>query len=268
MGFEPALAEARALGVESLQILPYPRREPNPDGEKLKSFAVARRATTVRFLIVHSRFVPNPASSEVARRFRSVKHLAHELSLAQKLGADAYVIHGGAYSEGSTLDEGAKLFTDSIFRAVEQSGCLVPIYVENVPGGGRRMGGSLEELATLYEPLARRYKTAGICLDTAHAYAAGYDGSTAEGMLKFIARAHRLMGFEAVKAFHLNDTRALLNSNRENHEHWGKGRLGSEGLKALLAREEFADTPGILETPKDGPDADRVNLSFARNLAA
>jgi len=107
-----------------------------------------------------------------------------------------------------------------------------------------------------------------ICLDTAHAYAAGYDCSTIEGALKFIARAHRLMGFDAVKAFHLNDTRALLGSNRENHEHWGKGRLGSEGLKALLTREEFAGTPGILETPKDGVEADRANLKFAGALAA
>lgn len=266
-GYDAALSEARALGVDALQILPYPRRTPNPPEEMLKPFNAARRAAGVQILIVHSRFVPNPASSEETRRLRSVRHLAHELSLSAALGADAYVIHGGAYSEGSTLDQGAKLFTDSIFRAVEQSGCLIPLYLENVPGGGRRMGGSLEELARLYEPIQRRFGTAGVCLDTAHAYAAGYDGSTAEGMLKFIARAHRLMGFDAVKAFHLNDTRALLNSNRENHEHWGKGRLGSEGLKALLAREEFADTPGILETPKDGPDSDRANLAFAKALA-
>lgn len=268
MGFESALAEARSLGVSALQILPYPRRDPNPDEEKIRSFDAARRAAGVHSLIVHSRFVPNPASSEEARRLRSVKHLAHELSLSTALGADAYVIHGGAYSEGSSLDEGAKLFADSVFRAVEQSGCLVPIYLENVPGGGRRMGGSLEELARLYEPIKRRFGTAGVCLDTAHAYAAGYDGSTAEGMLKFIARAHRLLGFDAVRMFHLNDTRALLNSNRENHEHWGKGRLGSEGLKALLHREEFADAPGILETPKDGPESDRANLDFAKALAA
>ena len=136
-GFDAALSEARSLGVESLQILPYPRREPNPDVEKLKTFNAARRAAGVRFLIVHSRFVPNPASSEEARRFRSVDHLAHELSLSTLLGADAYVIHGGAYSEGSSLDEGANLFADSIFRAVQQSGCLIPIYLENVPEIGR-----------------------------------------------------------------------------------------------------------------------------------
>lgn len=129
------------------------------------------------------------------------------------------------------------------------------------------MGGSLEDLARLHDALKPRLLALGACLDTAHAYAAGYDCSSVEGALSFLARAHRLMGFEAVRAFHLNDSRALLGSHREHHEHWGRGRLGSEGLRALLAREEFAETPGILETPKDGLEADRANLEFARRLA-
>jgi deoxyribonuclease-4 len=104
-----------------------------------------------------------------------------------------------------------------------------------------------------------------MCLDTAHAWAAGYDLSAAEAALKFVARAHRLLGAEAVRAFHLNDSRALLGSHLENHWHWGKGRLGLEGLQVLLAREEFADIPGILETPKE-PGADAANLAVVRGL--
>lgn len=129
------------------------------------------------------------------------------------------------------------------------------------------MGGSLEDLARLHDALKPSLPDLGVCLDTAHAYAAGYDCSSIEGALKFVARAHRLLGFDSIKAFHLNDTRALLSSHREHHEHWGRGRLGSEGLKALLDREEFSNVPGILETPKDGPEADRANLEFARRLA-
>ena len=152
--------------------------------------------------------------------------------------------------------------------AVQQSSSRTPLLLENVPGGGRRMGGSLEELARLHDALKPSINNLGVCLDTAHAYAAGYDCSSAEGALKFLSRAHRLMGFDAVKAFHLNDSRALVGSHREHHEHWGKGRLGSEGLKALLDREEFAGTPAILETPKDGPESDLANLEFARRLSA
>lgn len=265
-GYAAALDEAVRLGCESLQILPYARHQENPEPESLSAFAAARSAPKLR-LLVHSRFVPSLASSDEARRTRSVTHLAHELSLTTALGGDAFVIHGGAYSPDSSLEQGVALFARSVIMAVEQSSCRVPLLLENVPGGGRRMGGSLEDLARLHDALKPSLPSIGVCLDTAHAYAAGYDCSSSEGALKFLARAHRLMGFDAVKAFHLNDSRALLGSHREHHEHWGKGRLGTEGLKSLLDRAEFADTPAILETPKDGPDADRLNLEFALKLS-
>ena len=184
------------------------------------------------------------------------------------LGGDSYVIHGGAYSEDSSLDEGVKLFAQSVIMAVQQSACRTPLLLENVPGGGRRMGGSLEDLARLQDALKPSLPDIGVCLDTAHAYAAGYDCSTAEGVFKLLARAHRLLGFDAVKAFHLNDTRSLLGSHRENHEHWGKGRLGSEGLQALLHRTEFSETPGILEMPPGGLDQDAASLERVRRLSA
>ena len=127
------------------------------------------------------------------------------------------------------------------------------------------MGGSFEELARLQDAVKPFIPKLGICLDTAHAWAEGYDLSAAEAALKFTSRAHRLLGADSVRAFHLNDTRALLGSHREHHWHWGKGRLGLEGLKVLLEREEFADIPGILETPKE-PGADAANLAVVRGL--
>lgn len=265
-GYGAALKEALALGCESLQILPY-RRHIKPLPDELSSFHAARSAAKLQ-LLVHSRFVPSLASSEDARRTRSILHLKNELSLAISLGGDAYVIHGGAYSPDADLATGVRHFAQSVIIAVEQSSCRIPLLLENVPGGGRRMGGSLEDLARLQDALKPSLPNIGVCLDTAHAYAAGYDCSAAEGVLKLLARSHRLLGVDSIKAFHLNDTRALLGTHREHHEHWGKGRLGSEGLKSLLDREEFSETPGILETPKDGPDSDRANLEFARRLTA
>lgn len=129
------------------------------------------------------------------------------------------------------------------------------------------MGGTLEELAALLAALKSAGFSMGACLDTAHAWAAGYDLSSAESALRFVARAHRLLGAATVRAFHLNDTRALLGTHREHHWHWGQGRLGLEGLSVLLQREEFAETPAILETPKGG-DADAQNLALVRGLAA
>lgn len=265
-GYMAALEEARALGCRSLQILPYARHH-DPSPEELAAFASARRAAGVESLLVHSRFVPSLASSDAARRERSARHLARELSLCAALGGDAFVLHAGAYSPDSDLDAGVRLFAESVWKAVSSAGWRGVLLLENVPGGGRRMGGRLDELARLQDALGPRLPGLGACLDTAHAYAAGYDLSSAEGALKFVARAHRLLGFDSVRAFHLNDTRALLGSNLEHHWHWGKGRLGAEALRTLLGREEFAATPAILETPKDGPDADRENLAFAARLA-
>lgn len=265
-GFLRTLDEARALGCAALQILPY-RRHHAPAEAELAAFRAARESSGVRRLLIHSRFVPSLASSDEKRRLGSVAHLAEELRLGAALGGEMYVLHAGAYSPEADEAAGVKLFADSVRRAVETSCFGGRLVLENVPGGGRRMGGTFEELARLMDAVKPHVRELGACLDTAHAWAAGYDLSAAEAALKFVARAHRLLGADAVAAFHLNDTRALLGSHLESHEHWGKGRLGLEGLKVLLHREEFAEVPGILETPK-GPGADAANLALARGLAA
>lgn len=265
-GYPAVLEEARALGCRALQMLPYPRHHSPDDGE-LAAFRAGRSRLGLRILLIHSRFVPSLASRDAARRERSVGHLARELTLARGLGGDAFVLHAGAYSEGSGEKEGVRLFAESAACAVSRAGWDLPLLLENVPGGGRRMGGSFEELARLQEALASSVSSLGICLDTAHAWAAGYDFSSAEAALKSLARAHRLLGMEAVRAFHLNDTRALLSSRLENHAHLGEGRLGLEGLRALLDREELSELPAILETPKEGLEADRRNLDLARSLS-
>ena len=264
-GHVRALEDAEALACGALQILPYRRHYPPTDAE-LAAFRTARVASHVRVLLVHSRFVPSLASSDAERRARSVRHLAEELRLCAGLGGDAYVLHAGAYSPDADAEKGAALFSDSVRRAVDRAAFSGTFLLENVPGGGRRMGGSFEELARLMDAVRPHVPALGACLDTAHAWAAGYDLSAAEAALKFVSRAHRLLGADAVRAFHLNDTRALLGSHREHHWHWGKGRLGLEGLKVLLDREEFAAIPGILETPQE-PGADAANLALVRELA-
>lgn len=264
-GYLAALGEAETLDCAAMQMLPYPRHE-TPTPEQLAAFRQARARGCVKRLLVHSRFVPSLASADGARRSRSVVHLEKELLLAAALGAEAYVLHAGAYSPGTEKAEGIRLFGDSIGLAARRAGALVPILLENVPGGGRRMGGSLEELAELLAVVERWVPRAGVCLDTAHAFAAGHDISTGEGALRFLAKANRLIGADRVRAFHLNDTRALLGTNLESHEHWGMGRLGQECLMTFLERPEYAQTPGILETPKED-GADRRNLEFARGLA-
>jgi len=265
-GYPRAFEEARQLGCKALQILPYPRHHA-PSSEELSSIRAERENLGLRELLIHSRFAPCLASADAVRRERSVGHLIRELRLALGLGGDAFILHAGAYSPGSNEGEGLRLFAESIRSAAREAEWAKPLLIENVPGGGRRMGGTLESLARLQELLRPGPSGYGFCLDTAHAWAAGYDLSSAEGMLKFLSRAHRLLGREALRAFHINDTRALIDSHLENHAHLGRGRLGLEGIKTLLDRPEFAQTAAILETPKEGPEADCENLALARRLS-
>lgn len=264
-GFLAALGAAEALGCQAMQVLPY-RRHSRPAPGEMEEFRRRRAAGPVRRLLAHSRFVPSLASSDETRRRRSSALLAHELKLSAGWGAEAFVLHAGAYSPGSEAKEGLRLAAESIARASEESGVSMPIYVENVPGGGRRLGGTLEELTELLNLTRGAGLIVGACLDTAHAWAAGYDLASAEGMLKFLSRVHRLLGAESVRAFHLNDTRSLLGSHRENHCHWGEGYLGSEGLRVILQRPEYESALGILETPPDA-SRDAENLEFVRRLA-
>lgn len=259
-GLSAALEHARSLQIKVMQMLPYRRHHESTEAE-MSAFRAQREAAGIR-LLVHSRFVPSLACADEARRLNSVKLLAQELRLAAALGGEGYILHGGAYSEGGTLEEGIRLFGASVRQAASQAQCRLPILIENVPGGGRRMGGTLEELARLGDELGR-LSGLGFCLDTAHAWAAGYDLSSTEAMLRFLSRAHHLLGSQRVRAFHLNDSRALLGSHREHHEHWGQGHVRSEGLKVLLERPEYAGVPGILETP---PGEDGRNLDYVGRL--
>lgn len=264
-GFDAALERAIGFGCEAMQMLPY-RRHQDPEDEDYSGFKAKRAASPVKRLLIHSRFVPSLASSDERRRNRSIELLALELDLAARWGADGYVLHAGAYSPDLSREDGVKLAARSIAAAAQKASANVPIYVENVPGGGRRMGGTLEELAALLEALELSRVRARACFDTAHAWAAGYELATAEGMLKLLAKAHRLLG-DRLSAFHVNDTRAKLGSNLESHANWGEGFLGREGLTVLLERPEFEHAVGIVEPPRPWLH-DGESLAFVRACLA
>ena len=264
-GFAAALRYAQSLGCGVMQIFPY-RRYEVPGARELEDFRRARQANRLR-LLVHSRFAPCLASSVAPRRRRSIELLEQELRLAAAMGAEALILHAGAYSEAGDRQEGLRLAATSIIEALERCGEGLPVYVENVPGGGRRLGGTLEDVAFLIESVRRAGRPCGACIDTAHAWAAGFEIASAAGMLGFVAGLSRIVGAGNVGAFHINDTRALPGSHRESHAPWGEGVLGTAGLRALLTRPEYADRPAIVELPLGvGADAAKESLAFARRL--
>lgn len=270
-GHGAALSRALDLGLEALQVLPY-RRAPGadadfrwekPDPAQVRALAAAAARGDVRRLAVHSRYVPFLGSTDPESRRRSTELLSRELGFARDLGGGEFVLHLGAYSVGSSAVEGTRLFAEGVAAAYAAVPDAPRLVMENVPGGGRRMGGKLEDLAALRAELAARGVRSGVCLDTAHAWAAGYDVASAAGMDAFLDRAAVLFDAPAVTLFHLNDTQAEPGSNREHHEHWGQGKLGDAGLKRLFSRPDFAHAAGILEMP---PGRDEANLAYVRTL--
>ncbi len=248
-GYERAFEEAQSLGCESLQI--FIRRSRWGGREDFERLRLLRRERGLRSLLVHRRFAPGPGSSDDGWRSRAIERLAQELQGASDLGADAFIMHLGAFSPSSSLETGLRLALESLAEAASRVQATPPIAIENVPGGGRRMGGSTEELARCLEKSPDGLSRLGFCLDTAHAWGAGEPLATPEGMLAWGERSERLLGRERLLAFHLNDSGADCGSRRDDHTRWGEGRLGLQTLRALLSLPQFRGTPGILEV--DGP---------------
>lgn len=248
-GYGSALRVADALGLGVLQIFCY-RRHHEPSDQELETFRQGCAARDLR-LLVHARYLPYLAADEGKKRRATIELLRRELRLSAALGAEGLIVHVGAFSENGDARRGLGLFCEALREAWEGSERRVPILVENVPGGGRRLGGSFEDLASVLADSP----AAGVCLDTAHAYAFGYDLAREPRAFVDEARA-KLDG--RILALHLNDTQAPHGSNRENHCDWGEGSL-APAVEALF--EGFDGLPAIVEVPRGG---ELKSLAFLR----
>ena len=189
-----------------------------------------------------------------------------ELERAEALGLPFVVIHPGSHRE-TGLEEGIRRIARAIDRLHERTrGYRVRVVLENTAGGGSSIGRSFEELAAILAAVAEPARV-GVCLDTCHLFAAGYDIRTADGYRDAMGRGVRLLGARRVRAFHLNDARQPLGSGLDRHEKIGRGHLGAETFRRLMNDRRFARVPMALETPKDPePRSDREALALLRSL--
>jgi deoxyribonuclease-4 len=191
---------------------------------------------------------------------------ADELDRAEALGLPFVVIHPGSH-RGAGVEDGVRRVARAIDVLHERSrGYRVRIALENTAGGGASIGRTFEELAAVIGAVAEPERV-GVCLDTCHLFAAGYDIRSAAGYRTVMARGMRLLGRRRVVAFHLNDAKQPLGSGLDRHEKIGRGRLGVESFRHLMNDRRFARVPMALETPKDPePRADRAALALLRSL--
>ena len=225
-------------------------------------------------VVSHASYLINLATADAALRAQSREAMADELDRAEALGLLGVVLHPGAYTTGRASD-GIRLIADNLRDLLDaRAAGTTMVLLECTAGQGSSIGSRFEELAEIVG-LMDGHARVGVCLDTCHLLAAGYDLTTDDGYAETFAAFGRIVGFDRLRLFHVNDSKKPLGSRVDRHEHIGKGHLGLESFRRLVNDRRFASIPMLLETPKGegkptGPIAvdplDEENLNTLRAL--
>jgi deoxyribonuclease-4 len=226
-----------------------------------EAFVEGARETGLSPVVVHAKYLINLASPNPEQRERSARALAAELVAAGSLGADVVVVHSGSHA-GDGEEKGMERLVEGLFKARElaaaENGAAEPV-VENSVGAGTQLCATFDALGGLAERAGVR-----VCVDTAHAYVAGYDLSTPEGAREVAVEIRATLG-DRVALFHLNDPRNGLGSHRDGHERIGRGQV-SEGAWVEFFRE-LPGVPAVMETPYATPETDAEQVRLVKELA-
>ena len=267
-GIEKGLLRAVELGCDTAQMfLVNPRgwsATPLDEG-MVERFLEVRRTTAkeVYPLVVHIPYLPNLAAKDPVIFKKSVVMLRDQLDRCQRLGIDFLVTHLGK-GEGEVA---IPRMVEAIQRAYDDKPCSTRLLLENTAGQGREIGNQVSELAELYEKI-QDFILKGICLDTCHAFAAGYEMAASLGLKRLIREFKQSIGFKEVKLLHLNDSKKPLGSHVDRHARIGEGFIGEAGFETLFHHPQLRSLPGILEVPRNTDEDDRNQLALVRKLAA
>jgi deoxyribonuclease-4 len=268
-GLWRALERGREAGCGAVQIFLKNQRQwaASPLGdEDVRAFAAARRRTGIRRVFAHASYLINLAAPARRQWAQAVDAFTDELERAEALALDCVVIHPGSHL-GQGVEEGLARVTAALDEVTRRTaGCRVRVALENTAGAGATLGRRVGELASLIQR-AIRPERLGLCLDTCHLFAAGYDIRRRKEWERAVAECAQAVGLRRILAFHLNDSRSGLGSGLDRHQHIGEGELGLGPFRRLLRDHRFAGVPKVLETPKEPePEADRRNLRRLRGL--
>jgi deoxyribonuclease IV len=233
---------------------------------QLDLYRQSRTKAQLAHVFGHTGYLINIAAPPSPNRDLSIQSLIQEIQLADQLELPFLVLHPGAHL-GATESDGlrhAAQALDEVFRATRKSS--VRIALENTAGQGTCLGHRLEQLATLYDTV-KTPRRLGICLDTAHFFAAGFDIRSPAGWNRTIKELDRLVGLDQILAFHLNDSKTDLGSRVDRHAGIGQGKIGRAAFVHIVNDRRFKNHPGCLETPKS-PDLheDIENMATLRSL--
>lgn len=269
-GVDKAVGRAKEKGCDVFQIF-----SSNPRGWKTKPisdddaerFAAQFRSSGLDLAVDHMPYLPNLASPKDDVYMKSVDVLATELMRCKMLGIPFLVTHLGSHL-GRGWGQGLQRIVGALDTAFPRAENDVVLLLENTAGTKNSMGGSFQDIAAIIDSLQNRRSRLGVCLDTCHLFAAGYELRSPEGLGETLDQFKSNIGLEKLMLIHLNDCRGTLGSHLDRHEHIGLGQIGEEGFRTILGHEAIRALPMILETPIDSRRDDLGNLRVARQLAS
>jgi deoxyribonuclease-4 len=264
-------AHERAVerGCEAMQVFNQSPRMWRPTRWKpddVAEFLSLRRKSPVKSVTIHAVYLINPATKERAMRKKSADSLIHALRMGDEIKADGVVLHPGS-TVGEPQDEALPRVGEMLRHVLSESeGCR--LLLENTAGAGNTLGRSFEELREVID-LAGGHKRLGLCLDSCHMLASGFDITTADKLTRVIDRCVKIVGLRRVKCLHVNDSLAPLGSNRDRHAIPGEGELGPRGCAAFLSEPRFEGLPALFEGPgTSGHAPDKVDVDKLKELRA
>ena len=263
-GLPNAIERGVQRGCRAIQIFNQSPRMWRPTAFREQDVAAFREAmadSQIDAVTIHAVYLLNCASDDPDIREKSLVSLTQSLRVGHEIGAHGVVLHPGSAKTGDPA-AAVKRAGETIRAALADSeGC--PLHLENTAGAGGTLGRSIDELAALLEASGGGERL-GLCLDSCHLFASGYDIRSHAGMDELTGEIERKIGLERVGSLHLNDSQTPLGSNRDRHANVGQGELGEEGCKAFLASPALQDLPCILETPgvnRSGATLEEVQLA-------
>ncbi len=271
-GLENAFDDAVRVGCDCLQI--FVKNQKQWTAKPLTEDAITRykeaeSATGIGPVVAHSSYLINLGSPKAEQFKKSVDALTDELERCEALGVGGLVLHPGSHM-GEGVDAGIKRIAEGIDQAHKRTaGFKTRILLESTAGQGTAIGHEIKQLGAILESI-KAPERVGICLDTCHLFAAGYDLRDEGEYDRMVAELKKHVGLKRVECIHTNDSKGDCGSHLDRHEHIGKGKIGLAGFRNLINDSRLAHAMRILETPKgvDGRNADfdKINLGKLRRL--
>jgi deoxyribonuclease-4 len=265
-GLANAVQRGLDRGCHAIQIFNQSPRMWRPTAYTEEDFAEFRETvagTPIKAVLIHAVYLLNCASEEKEIRDKSLASLIQSLRVGAGIGAIGVVLHPGSAKQGDVskaVRRAGKVIKEAL---AETDGCSV--HLEDTAGAGGTLGRSFEELAALLEACGGG-KRLGVCLDSCHLLASGYDIRTREGLSGTLDEYDRVVGLERLQSLHVNDSMTPLGSNRDRHSILAEGELGRSGCATFLSEPRFENLACVLETGRDGGGAAAEDVALAFEL--